>query len=102
MEGWTCPKCGHCYSPFVTDCANCNRPEGERIKTSASGNVVVEEDKCPHCGNPRSWPGGAGCGMEHYGSYCQVGAIFGVPQLGSEDALQQTVKHLLIHEQIGF
>jgi len=23
MEGWTCPKCGRCYSPFTAQCLVC-------------------------------------------------------------------------------
>lgn len=23
MEGWACPKCGRCYSPFVRACGWC-------------------------------------------------------------------------------
>lgn len=26
MKGWECPKCGAVWAPFVTYCANCNKP----------------------------------------------------------------------------
>jgi hypothetical protein len=26
MTGWTCPKCGACYAPFIAECHRCNAP----------------------------------------------------------------------------
>lgn len=25
-NGWTCPKCGSVYAPFVSECSRCNGP----------------------------------------------------------------------------
>lgn len=25
LSGWVCPKCGNVYSPFIPECANCNK-----------------------------------------------------------------------------
>lgn len=33
MKGWECPKCGRCYSPFVTDCSACNTPQVDLTTT---------------------------------------------------------------------
>lgn len=27
MTGWTCPKCGYSWAPFVAGCTNCNQPK---------------------------------------------------------------------------
>ena len=24
-NGWTCPKCGRVYAPFIPECQHCNR-----------------------------------------------------------------------------
>lgn len=34
MSGWQCPKCGFCYSPFVTECSYCNRGTGGVASTN--------------------------------------------------------------------
>jgi uncharacterized OB-fold protein len=26
QQGWTCPKCGRVWAPFVPSCAPCNNP----------------------------------------------------------------------------
>jgi len=36
MQGWECPKCGRCYSPFVMECSRCNNGPPKQTKEVAS------------------------------------------------------------------
>lgn len=65
MNGWLCSKCGNCYSPFVTECSNCNT----KLSTAITSNWIY--DKCPLCGGIHSDPPLTGCPRNyHYGKYC--------------------------------
>jgi hypothetical protein len=33
VNGWTCPKCGACYAPFIGECHRCNSPNTTQIAT---------------------------------------------------------------------
>jgi len=69
MEGWRCPSCGRCYSPYVTECGHCP------VQTLTSAGTfqpasVVPPDQCPDCGGPRRLPGGTGCRSgSHWGPF---------------------------------
>ena len=37
MEGWMCPRCGQCYSPFVQKCSSCALPVTTTSNTCSCG-----------------------------------------------------------------
>ncbi len=47
MTGWECPRCHWCYSPLVSYCGNCNRPEGvdPAILATANSEAIEFETK---------------------------------------------------------
>lgn len=55
-EGWYCPKCGHCYAPWVHECVQCN---SLKITVTRTDNVfcrhehIIEDTagrRCRDCG----------------------------------------------------
>lgn len=71
MEGWRCPGCGRCYSPFVMRCEVCGGSGlfEPRLTYRSRGATT-----CPSCGRPRATPAGTGCPPGwHDGSSCQSG-----------------------------
>lgn len=51
-EGWRCPGCGTCYSPFVQACWNC------RLPTFMKNHALIP---CPGCGKIPCDHSGTGC-----------------------------------------
>lgn len=71
MQGWECPKCGRCYSPFTAACGVCGPV------TITGGSTVwplpTGEIPCPACGQNRNMPALTGCPIgSHYGITCQL------------------------------
>lgn len=64
MEGWTCPRCGRCYAPFVSECAHCNA-----VTVGVPSTTSSPPDRCPACGGTRFETPKTGCGRFHYGAY---------------------------------
>ena len=65
MEGWKCPGCGACYSPYVSKCSRC---PGTTFWSVSTNTPVVA--LCPGCHMPATSPMMASCPMGfHYGTY---------------------------------
>lgn len=65
MTGWTCPKCGRCYAPWITECWPCNNV------SVAMTTIPVPADLCPSCRQTRAAPALTGCPMgSHYEATC--------------------------------
>lgn len=81
-EGWTCPKCGCVYAPYMPECTRCNNPERCAITTTT---IPAPEERCPGCGGPRWGASLTGCPMGwHYGTTCgeadHAGQLGGAPR----------------------
>ena len=61
--GWSCPKCGYCYSPVTTDCGNCNRPDSEKYKMTTTYDPCLTTTKVCMCADP-------GPGLK-FGTHCK-------------------------------
>jgi hypothetical protein len=86
MEGWRCPGCGRCYSPYISACSFCPTQFTVGIGTNS------EPDRCPACHQHRSMPPLTGCPMgSHYGSYCVLNTT---PIIGNLSSLSVTVSRM--------
>lgn len=49
-EGWKCPGCGRCYSPFVASCSACD-PSSYRAVPYYPGMIGTDWVRCGMCGS---------------------------------------------------
>lgn len=81
MEGWICPRCRSCYSPFVSQCLRC--PLSIVTAPSLPVSVVpltVGPIGCT-CGTSVA---GWSCPI-HGSNTCQTGSRFAVTTYGSQE-----------------
>jgi len=58
VTGWTCPKCGACYAPFIAECHRCNSPSPIQSSTGTTAfpcqhpSLVTDSagQHCAYCG----------------------------------------------------
>ena len=55
MQGWECPKCGRCYSPYTAQCAVCGQ-YGSGSRYGAITLMPQGELSCPKCGQNLHMP----------------------------------------------
>lgn len=51
-QGWSCPGCGKCYSPFTAQCFTCGQPTRTSTNTGSWKNLSEPKDIGFGCRHP--------------------------------------------------